>query len=79
MRGKPFLARIRLNLREDAVAEIVNLNKFRKSSTRDAEKNRARENRVKFGRTKTEKENDLRASKRREKEIAGRELEPKDE
>jgi hypothetical protein len=61
------------------VAEVVNLNKFRKSRTRDVETTQARENRVKFGRTKTEKENDRRAAERREKEAAGRKLEPKEE
>jgi hypothetical protein len=61
------------------VAEVVNLNRFRKSRTRDVENTQARENRVKYGRTKAEKENDRRAAERREKETAGRRLEPKEE
>ena len=61
------------------MAEVVNLNKFRKSSTRDEENSRASENRVKFGRTKAEKAHDRQAVERREKELAGRKLEPKEE
>ena len=37
------------------MSEIVNLNRFRKQKTRSAEKARADENAVKFGRTKSEK------------------------
>jgi len=38
------------------VAEPVNLNKFRKAKRRAEKEQRASENRVKFGRTKAEKE-----------------------
>ena len=61
------------------MAEVVNLNKFRKSRTRGQEKIQASENRVKYGRTKAEKENDRRAAERQEKETTGRKLEPKKE
>jgi hypothetical protein len=37
------------------MAEIVNLNRFRKAKTRADEKRQAAENRVAFGRTKAEK------------------------
>jgi len=37
------------------MTQPVNLNKFRKAKTREAEKAQAAENRVKFGRTKAEK------------------------
>lgn len=61
------------------MAETVNLNKFRKARTREEEKSRAQENRIKYGRTKAEKENDRRVAERREREAAGRRLEPKKE
>ena len=61
------------------MSEIVNLNRFRKSRTRDEAKVQASENRVKYGRTKAEKENDRRAAERREKETAGRKLEKGEE
>lgn len=38
------------------MAEIVNLNKARKQKAREAKKAKAAENRVRFGRTKSEKE-----------------------
>lgn len=37
------------------MAEIVNLNRFRKDKARQTEKRQAAENRVAFGRTKAEK------------------------
>ena len=61
------------------MAEIVNLNKFRKSSTRGEEKSRASENRAKFGRTKTEKARDRQVAERREKGLTGRKLEREEE
>ena len=40
------------------MAEIVNLNKFRKKKARESAAAQAAENRVRFGRTKAEKERD---------------------
>jgi hypothetical protein len=40
------------------VAELVNLNQFKKKTARAKEKARADENAVKFGRTKAEKQRD---------------------
>ncbi|TNJ40188.1 DUF4169 family protein [Phaeobacter sp. B1627] len=40
------------------MSEIVNLNRFRKQKQRGAEKARADENAVKFGRSKAEKQRD---------------------
>lgn len=37
------------------MADIINLNRFRKAKARVAEERRAEENRVSFGRTKAEK------------------------
>ena len=46
------------------MAEIVNLNKMRKAKARAADESRAETNRIKYGRTKAEKENDRRAAER---------------
>ena len=46
------------------MAEIVNLNRTRKAKARAADESRAAANRVKYGRTKAEKENDRRAEER---------------
>jgi len=40
------------------MAEIVNLNRFRKAEKRAAEERQAEANRVKFGRSKAEKQRD---------------------
>jgi hypothetical protein len=56
------------------LAEIVNLNRFRKAKARDSAQQEATENRVRFGRTKVAKENDRRAEERREKLLSGKEL-----
>ena len=46
------------------MAEIVNLNKMRKAKLREEDESRAQANRVKYGRTKAEKQNDRRAEER---------------
>ena len=46
------------------MAEIVNLNKMRKAKARAEDETRAQANRIKYGRTKAEKENDRRAKER---------------
>lgn len=56
------------------MAEIVNLNRFRKAKERDSEARQAAENRVRFGRSKVEKENDRRAAERRDQILSGKEL-----
>lgn len=52
------------------MAEIINLRKVRKSRARDEDDKRAAENRIAFGRTKTEK-----ALSRAEKDLKQRRLE----
>jgi hypothetical protein len=47
------------------MAEIVNLNKMRKAKARADDESRAQANRIKYGRTKAEKESDRRAEERR--------------
>lgn len=46
------------------MAEIVNLNKLRKAKSQAEDESRAQANRIKYGRTKAEKENDRRAAER---------------
>jgi Domain of unknown function (DUF4169) len=60
------------------MAEIVNLNKHRKAKARDADASQSAANRVKYGRTKAEKDNDRRAEERSERLHQGREIEKKD-
>lgn len=57
------------------MAEIVNLNQFRKAKARESDQQQAAENRIRFGRNKGEKENDRRATERRETLLSGKELE----
>ena len=46
------------------MAEIVNLSKLRKAKARAEDESTAQANRIKYGRTKAEKENDRRAAER---------------
>jgi hypothetical protein len=61
-----------------AMAEIINLNKHRKAKARDAHESQSAANRVKYGRTKAEKENDRRAEERSAQLHQDRELDKKD-
>ena len=56
------------------MAEIVNLNRFKKAKLRESEDRQAAENRVRFGRSKTEKANDRREAERRAQLLADKEL-----
>jgi len=60
------------------MAEIVNLNKLRKAKARAEDESRAQANRIKYGRTKAEKENDRRSEERSAQLLRGKQLE-KDE
>ena len=57
-----------------AMAEIINLNKHRKARARDAAESQSAANRIKYGRTKAEKENDRRAEERKERSLQDRKL-----
>jgi hypothetical protein len=57
------------------MAEIVNLNRFRKAQKREEAERQAGANRVKFGRTKAEKDNDKRTADRRQNDMDGKKLE----
>ena len=56
------------------MAEIVNLNKLRKAKARAEDNSRSQANRVKYGRTKAEKENDRRAKERSAQSHHGKKL-----
>lgn len=53
------------------MADVVNLNRFRKVKARAAEKRQAAENRVAFGRTKAEKAAEKAARDRAERTLDG--------
>ena len=55
-------------------ADIVNLNKFRKAKARVDKEKRASENRVKFGRTKAEKEAEDANQSLMDKKLKGKKL-----
>jgi len=57
------------------MAEIVNLNKMRKAKARAEHESRAQANRVKYGRTKAQKENDRRAEERHAQSHRGKQFE----
>ena len=61
------------------MAEIVNLNKKRKAKTRAEDESRAQANRIKYGRTKAQKENDRRVEERSAQVHGGRELDKGDD
>ncbi|HVY98679.1 MAG TPA: DUF4169 family protein [Dongiaceae bacterium] len=56
------------------MAEIINLNKHRKARARDARESQSAANRIKYGRTKAEKEDDRRAEERRDAALDSRKL-----
>ncbi len=58
-------------------ADIVNLNKFRKARDRADAAKQAQENRVRFGRTKADKENASNDERAKSKALDGAELEPR--
>jgi hypothetical protein len=58
-------------------ADIVNLNKARKTRDRAEDKKRAEENRVRFGRTKAEKQTAARNEVARIRELDGTQLTPR--
>lgn len=63
-------------------AEIVNLNKFRKTREKAAKERDSEENKIRFGRTKAEKKAEEKARKRSEQQLdqtAMTDEDPKDE
>jgi hypothetical protein len=58
------------------MADIVNLNRFRKDRKRDEEKQQAAVNRADHGRTKAEREREDAERQRRDELLDGRKLDP---
>lgn len=58
-------------------ADIVNLNKFRKAREKAEDEKRAEQNRVRFGRTKTEKELSAQVERSKERALDGAQLTPR--
>lgn len=58
------------------MAEIVNLNRFRKGKRREEAKERAAANRVLHGRTKAEREQEAAERRRSADELSGKRLDP---
>lgn len=54
------------------MADVVNLNRFKKRKARSEKDARAQENRAKFGRTKGEKARDTKANADRERLLDGK-------
>jgi hypothetical protein len=54
------------------MADIVNLNRFRKRRTREEEGRQAAENRVRFGRTKEERDKAAREAEKAARELEGK-------
>ena len=61
-------------VREGYLAEIVNLNRFRKARQRVEDSQHAAENRARFGRTKAEKARDRHEAEKTTQDHAGKEL-----
>ncbi|GAA6178834.1 DUF4169 family protein [Shimia sp. NS0008-38b] len=57
------------------MADIINLNTFRKAQTRAAKKALAEENAVKFGRTKAQKNLDKAKAEKADKDLDGKQRE----
>ena len=57
------------------MAEIINLNRFRKNKRRAEKRQEADENAVKFGRSKAEKELDQARQSKADRDLDGHELE----
>lgn len=60
------------------MADIINLNKKRKAKIRLEKEKKSTENRIKFGRTKTEKLREKQDIERHERHLDGHKLENKD-
>jgi len=56
------------------VAEIVNLNKFKKTHNRERKEHQAKINRAKFGQTKVKKAHTKFEAQREDKELTGKQL-----
>jgi len=60
------------------MAEIVNLNRFRKAQNKAEATRQATENRILHGRTREEREREARENDARRRELEGKRLSPED-
>lgn len=56
------------------MGDVVNLNKFRKQKANSESDKLAKQNRVKFGRTKQQKENETLTAKKKQKNLSGKKI-----
>ena len=56
------------------MADIVNLNRVRKAKKRSDDERRAEENRIRFGRTKAEKQRDAAEAERTVRDLDGKKI-----
>ena len=61
------------------MADIINLNKKRKAKNRSANEKKATENRIRFGRTKKERQLTLQENERTERYLNGHKLKKKED
>ncbi|CCD07151.1 TPA: DUF4169 family protein [Legionella pneumophila] len=61
------------------MADIINLNKKRKAKVHLEKEKKASENRIKFGRTKKEKQQEKQGNERSERHLDGHKLDKKEE
>ncbi|AMP90847.1 DUF4169 family protein [Legionella pneumophila] len=61
------------------MVDVINLNKKRKAKVRLEKEKKASENRIKFGRTKKEKQLEKQDSERNERHLDGHKLDKKEE
>jgi hypothetical protein len=61
------------------MVNVINLNKKRKTKNRLEKEKKASENRIKFGRTKQEKQIEKQENERHERHLDGHKLEKKEE
>ncbi|QBR83026.1 DUF4169 family protein [Legionella israelensis] len=61
------------------MADIINLNKKRKAKNRSAKEKKSTENRIKFGRTKKERQIAIQENEHNERHLDGHKLEKKAE
>ena len=57
------------------MGDVINLNRFRKTRAKSKETRKAEENRIRFGRTKVEKQQDQADGERDAKDLDGKKIE----
>jgi hypothetical protein len=63
-----------MHRQEEAMGEVINLNRFRKARAKAEAEKQAEENRASFGRTKAEKHQEIRERDRSDQDLDGKKL-----